>query len=69
MAVKYTEVVNERDTYNILNRMIGSGAKQLYAEVKRQGFPKDKYQLLCSNCNQGKKRGGGICPHKLRNAR
>ncbi len=45
-------------------RMIGSSAKQLYTEVKRQGFPKGKYQLLCANCNQGKKRGGGICPHK-----
>ena len=48
-------------------RIIGSSAKQLYAEVKRQGFPQDTYQLLCANCNQGKKRGGGICPHKSRN--
>ena len=47
-------------------RLIGFGSKQIYVEVKRQGFPKDKYQLLCANCNQGKKRNGGICPHKLK---
>ncbi len=23
-------------------------------------------QLLCANCNQGKKRNGEICPHKLK---
>ena len=35
-----------------------------YVLVKREGFPQNKYQLLCSNCNQGKERNGGICPHK-----
>lgn len=37
--------------------------KQFYAWLKRQGFPKDKYQLLCHNCNLAK---GfyGECPHQ-----
>lgn len=35
----------------------------LYAELKRLGFPKDKYRLLCMNCNFtfGKR---GYCPHE-----
>lgn len=36
----------------------------IYIEVRREGFPKD-YQLLCSNCNTGRARNNGICPHKL----
>lgn len=23
-----------------------------------------RYQILCSNCNRGKSRNGGVCPHK-----
>lgn len=37
--------------------------KNLYPWIVRNGYPGD-LQLLCSNCNQGKKRNGGICPHK-----
>lgn len=33
--------------------------------LKELGFPKDRYQLLCANCNQGKARNNGICPHQL----
>lgn len=41
-----------------------SGFK-LYSYLKSQGFPKDKYQLLCHNCNFAKGHmGKGICPHK-----
>jgi hypothetical protein len=32
-------------------------------ELRRRGWPKDDYQLLCCNCNQGKARNGGVCPH------
>jgi len=32
--------------------------------LKRDGWPKDRVQLLCCNCNQGKARNGGICPHQ-----
>ena len=42
------------------------GSQTLYRQVKREGFPKDKYQLLCANCNQGKRRNKGICPHQQR---
>jgi uncharacterized OB-fold protein len=36
---------------------------RVYSQVIREGFPKDKYQLLCSQCNTGKARNNGVCPH------
>ena len=36
----------------------------IYLKIIRLSFPKD-YQLLCMNCNHGKSRNKGICPHKL----
>lgn len=35
----------------------------LYLWLKRHNYPKT-FQILCSNCNQGKRRNGGICPHE-----
>ncbi len=38
------------------------GARQFYRYLIKNGFPKDKYRLLCHNCNQS--RGSwGYCPH------
>jgi len=34
-----------------------------YKQIIQAGFPKD-LQLLCWNCNCGRHRNGGICPHK-----
>jgi hypothetical protein len=45
-------------------KTLGRGARPIYFFLKRNGFPKDAYQLLCANCNQGKVRNGGICPHQ-----
>lgn len=41
-----------------------SGGSIFYYWLKRHGFPQDDYQLLCHNCNQGKRLNGGICPHQ-----
>lgn len=35
-------------------------------ELKEQGWPKDKYRLLCMNCNHAT-RHSKKCPHKLKN--
>lgn len=35
----------------------------LYYWLIKKGFPKG-YQVLCMNCNMGKYRNKGICPHK-----
>jgi hypothetical protein len=37
--------------------------EQIYADAIREGFPKDKYQLLCINCNWAIGQFGE-CPHK-----
>lgn len=34
----------------------------LYPWLRRNGYPKDNFQLLCANCNMAKGRGK-ICPH------
>lgn len=35
----------------------------MYIEIVRNTFP-GKYQILCWNCNCGKRTNGGTCPHK-----
>lgn len=44
----------------------GSGANlynMLYMEFKRTGKWPDGYQVLCMNCQHGKARNHGVCPH------
>jgi hypothetical protein len=41
-------------------KQIGS---HLYQWLKKHNFPKDRFQLLCQNCNFAKGIFGG-CPHK-----
>lgn len=41
----------------------GYTAAQFYRKIVEENFP-DIYQLLCWNCNYGKFRNGGICPHQ-----
>lgn len=40
------------------------GGKAFYLWLKKNGYPKDKYQVLCHNCNQAKSMFG-VCPHEL----
>jgi DNA-directed RNA polymerase subunit M/transcription elongation factor TFIIS len=37
------------------------GGDSFYAWLKKQGYPKDSFQLLCFNCNWARSHGG--CPH------
>lgn len=37
-------------------------AKKLAKYLTKRGFPPG-YQILCLNCNLGKVRNGGVCPH------
>jgi hypothetical protein len=45
------------------NRHRKSEKRDLYQVAKLEGYPKDKYRLLCANCNHslGMK---GYCPHQ-----
>ncbi len=36
--------------------------ERLYSKIKTSGFP-DTYQILCMNCNFGKRMNNGVCPH------
>jgi hypothetical protein len=48
------------------SRRAGEGlGGSLYCKLKREGFPRDRYQLLCYNCNCSKKQFGR-CPHTTR---
>lgn len=44
-------------------RRKGLQGKRLWDYIKRIGYPKDRYQLLCHNCNQAKGYYG-YCPHQ-----
>lgn len=37
-------------------------SNRVYAEIKRKGFPKERFQLLCANCNHAKGQNK-TCPH------
>ena len=39
------------------------GGARLYEWLRDNGYPKG-FQVLCMNCNQGRHRNGGTCPHK-----
>jgi len=41
----------------------GGGGSKLYLKIAELGFPPD-YQVLCMNCNWGKARNNGVCPHE-----
>jgi hypothetical protein len=40
----------------------------IYRDLKRLGWPKDRYRLLCFDCNLGRSRHGGRCPHENNDA-
>lgn len=44
-------------------RVIGNSATSLLYDIRNRGFPAE-FEILCFNCNCGKARNGGICPHK-----
>ncbi len=43
-------------------RRAGKGTLDIWKRATEEGVGGD-YQLLCSNCNQGKRRNNGACPH------
>jgi len=45
------------------HRKLGLTGARLYRWLIKNNFPKE-FQILCYNCNCGRARNGGICPHK-----
>lgn len=46
-----------------IHRKSAKTSIKVYTDVKDSGFPKDKYTILCMNCNWAS-RFNGVCPHK-----
>ena len=44
-------------------QMGANGGHKFYRVLRDRGFPAG-FQVLCMNCNIGKHRNGGVCPHK-----
>lgn len=44
-------------------RSVGNSTIEVYKDVQRQGYPKDKFRLYCWNCHMAT-RFGDLCPHK-----
>ena len=51
---------HRKDVNNGLRR---GGGKKIYTWLISNNFPAG-FQILCMNCNWGKARNGGICPHR-----
>lgn len=45
-------------------RSLGSGNRRMMLQIIADGFPA-AYQVLCFNCNIGRSRNGGTCPHVM----
>jgi hypothetical protein len=45
-------------------RKIGKSGQAIYAWLIKYGIDKSRFQLLCFNCNSGRARNNGICPHQ-----
>jgi hypothetical protein len=45
-----------------------SAGSHFYMWLKREGFPA-RFRLLCFNCNSGRHRNGGLCPHQRKRLR
>jgi len=48
--------------YGARNKSGGGG--EFYRRLKKEGWPTG-FQVLCMNCNFGKRIYGGVCPHMV----
>lgn len=48
-----------------IERKTIKNSNSLYRKLIKEGFPKDRYRLMCFNCNCGSYQHSGVCPHFL----
>jgi len=60
LSIDHTNNDGHLDT-NSNNKKVNG--RHLYPKIAKLGFP-NRYQLLCMNCNFGKRMNNGVCPHK-----
>jgi hypothetical protein len=49
--------------FNDGSKDLGGKPIKLLYKLQRLGYPKDRYRVLCCNCNMGRQYAGGVCPH------
>lgn len=59
--VKFLQIDHVNNDGYLQRKEVGGGVR-FYRWVISNGFP-DSLQLLCANCNWGKRTNNGICPH------
>lgn len=65
MTLDHANNDGARHRLAILGRKNG-GSGAFYCALAKAGFPAGM-QVLCWNCNLGRQRNGGVCPHKEKN--
>jgi hypothetical protein len=62
--VKFLTIDHIDDNGAAHRRSIGSGGSRLYRWLRKHNFPSG-FQVMCLNCNLGRYRNNGVCPHKV----
>ncbi len=58
-------VKNDGNIHRSMPSDLGGVGGNIYYWLKKHNYPKDgRFQILCHNCNIGKARCGGVCPHE-----
>lgn len=61
----FLSIDHVNDDGNQMRKVHGKTPERLYRWLKKNNYP-DGFQVLCMNCNTGKHRNGGTCPHQAR---
>lgn len=61
--VKFLAIDHVFNDGNLHRKEIGASGSRVYYWLKKNGYPKDRFQLLCHNCNIAKGHYGA-CPHQ-----
>lgn len=59
LSIDHVNNDGNKEVWSSGNRITGV---HLYNRIRKAGFPKT-YQILCMNCNFGKRMNNGVCPH------
>ena len=65
MFLTLDHIFNDGAKHRQNDQVRGSG---IYQWMKRHSYPPG-FQILCMNCNMGKQRNGGTCPHNAARSR
>jgi hypothetical protein len=64
LSIDHKNNDGNKQRLKLFGRNRGGAAQTLYRYIIKNNFPSD-LQLLCYNCNNGKRWNNGICPHNV----